>query len=322
MSVSTEPEASSAIICEPLRFPSADGRNTIHAKLWRAEGGARPRGTVQLVHGMEEHIGRYDAFARYLVGEGYAVVGHDHLGHGASCPPEEWGVLDPTHGKEHLLADMHTLRGLAADTLGRGLPTFLFGHSMGSFLTRAYITRHGEGLSGAILCGTGYVSPALSWAGNVLARALCALRGTGHVSGTLNSLGVGAYAKQVDKHDSLAWISYNEHNIQRYRADERCGFPFAAGGYAMLTSLTGEVCRASSARRIPKALPLLYIAGDGDPVGACGKGVQRSAQLARDAGVREVQVKIYAHMRHEILNEVEHMQVYEDVARWLAAHEG
>lgn len=309
------------IVRDPVRFTSGDGSTEIHAFLWHDPENAAPKGIVQIAHGMAEHIARYDDFARFLVTRGYVVAGHDQLAHGASATPETWGVLPAKNGKDILLQDIGTLNDAVVGTIGRGTPVFLFGHSLGSYLVRAYLTRRGGSLAGAVLSGTGHVSPAVSHAGHLLACALCAKSGDGTKSQLLHDMGVGAYAKQIkDAKTDCDWLSYNEENVAAYRADERCGFMFSAGGYAMLTSLTGEVCSPNSAKRIPKALPLLFVSGADDPVGDCGKGVTKACEMARAAGVADVELKLYQHMRHEILNETGHEAVYEDIARWLDAH--
>ena len=309
------------IVRDPIRFTSGDGTTNIHAFLWHDPSCKKPKGIVQVVHGMAEHIARYDKFARFLVSRGYTVCGHDQLAHGASATPDTWGVLPAKNGKDILLQDIGTLSDTVAGSVGRDVPFFMFGHSLGSYLVRAYITRRGGNLAGAVLSGTGHVSPAVSHAGHALARALSAKGGDGTKSQLLHDMGVGAYAKQVkNAKTDCDWLSYDEGNVAAYQSDERCGFMFSAGGYAMLTSLTGEVCSAKSAKRIPKTLPLLFVSGADDPVGSNGKGVKKAYEMARAAGVQDLQLKLYANMRHEILNEAEHETVFEDIAGWLDDH--
>ena len=308
-----------------IEFASHDGTSTIHGFTWIGEGVPRrddgqlaPRGVVQLVHGMAEHITRYDEFARYLAEAGFVVAGHDQIGHGESSAPEKWGCLPAKDGKDILLDDVHALRGIMEAHVVPGTPYVIFGHSLGSFITRAYLARHGEGLAGAVICGTGFVPVATSKAGNALARLICRLRGEDHVSGLLSSMGVGAYAKAIkDAKTELDWLSYRTENVETYMADEACGFPFSAGGYATVTSLTAEVCDLACCTKVPKSLPLLYVAGDGDPVGSMGEGVRQSAELAKQAGSTDVTVKIYDHMRHEILNEDNRGQVMADILAWI-----
>lgn len=307
------------IIREPISFASADRASQIKGWLWLPEG--TPKGIVQLTHGMAEHIGRYDEFARFLAGSGFAVCGHDQVGHGASAPLSKHGCLPAANGADVLISDVDTLRHLMQTRAGIGTPYFLFGHSLGSFIVRSYISRHGTGLAGAIICGTGHVPPATSKAGNTICHLICRLKGEDAVSGLLSSMGVGAYAKAIkDAAGPLDWLSYNRKNIERYEADPLCGFPFSAGGYATVTALTAEVCAPACFERIPHDLPLLFIAGDGDPVGNSGEGVRTAFQMARDAGSVDAYCIIYEHMRHEILNEDERGRVMEDIDTWLEEH--
>ena len=155
------------VTCRDISFPSADGRSTITGHLWLPA--TQARGIVQLVHGMCEHIERYDEFARFLAQHGFAVCGHNHIGHGGSCPdPALYGHMPVEGGLEVLIADVHSMRQLASRELGPGLPYFIFAHSMGSFVTRCYLAQHAAGLSGVVLCGTGNLPRILSKTGSVV----------------------------------------------------------------------------------------------------------------------------------------------------------
>ncbi len=303
------------VVVEETTFPSADGKSTIHAWFWMP-GARQPRAVVQIVHGMSEYVRRYDEFARFLVARGYAVCGDDHIGHGASAPADKHGCMPAKNGNEALIADEHTLRGIAAKKYP-DVPHVFFGHSMGSFITRCYLGRHGQGVAAAIICGTGTVPVATSRAGNALARAVAAVRGEDYRSKLIDSLGAGAYSKAVPGPTGYEWLSHNTDNVQNYLRDEQCGFMFSVGGYVALTALTAEACSKACAASMPHDLPLLYIAGDGDPVGNMGRGVEQAAQLARNAGSTDVTCKIYQSMRHEILNEDRRADVFVDVATWL-----
>ena len=304
---------------ETVHFASTDGSTQIRGVIWWPDDVTHAHGVLQLVHGMAEHIMRYDNFARFLADKGYVVCGHDHIGHGESVRDRsEWGHMPAKGGRDVLVGDVGRMRALVRERVDAALPHFLFGHSMGSFVVRAYISECGQGLSGAIICGTGHIAPAMSASGNALARLISRTRGETYVSKLLGDLSVGAYAKAIDNpRTPLDWLSHNEANVDAYIADAACGFPFSAGGNATLTALTGEVCSPKSCAHIPHDLPLFYIGGDGDPVGSLGKGVRTAAQMARDAGVTDVACTIYEHMRHEILNELDHQRVYDDVLAWM-----
>ncbi|MBQ3106903.1 MAG: lysophospholipase [Eggerthellaceae bacterium] len=308
----------------PIGFKSHDGKTQIKGCVWALatkdrKPGVNPRAIVQLVHGMSEHIERYDDFACYLARKGYVVCGEDHVGHGKSAAsPDDLGCLPVKGGKDVLIEDVHELRKTVAARFSRQTPYVMFGHSMGSFIVRAYVARYGEGLAGAVVCGTGNQSRMLSKAGNFLARRIAAAKGENARSELLHNMGAGAFSKGVDNpRTPLDWLSTDDAVVDSYLADPLCGAMFSVGGYATLTDLTGEVVTPASASAIPKNLPLFYIAGDQDPVGEKGKAVREAANLAYRAGVKNVRLKLYEGMRHEILNEPGKADVYEDVLNWL-----
>ena len=311
------------ITTTPIGFLSHDGKSQIKGLIWQQENmvrarGAKPRGIVQIVHGMVEYVGRYDEFARYLAQRGFVVCGVDHIGHGKSVSgPDELGCL-PVDGKEILIEDVHELRRTIAARYSQQTPYFLFGHSMGSFIVRAYLARYGEGLTGAIVCGTGQQPLIMSKLGNFLARRIAAMKGVDYRSALLDGMGAGSFSKGIkDARTPLDWISVDNAVVDAYLADELCGAMFSAGGYATLTDLTGEVVSLASARRVPVDLPLLYVAGAEDPVGDCGSGVRKAADLMKRAGVKQVDLVLYEGMRHEILNEPDRQRVFAETAAWM-----
>ncbi|MBQ9000461.1 MAG: lysophospholipase [Eggerthellaceae bacterium] len=316
----------SDIITIPLDFTSHDGKTTINAKLWTSAkfgtseqpGDETPKAIVQIVHGMAEYIDRYDDLAEYLVGRGFVVCAEDHIGHGKSVSdPSEYGHMPAHGGKDILIGDVHTLYRMVRE-LFADVPYVLYGHSMGSFITRAYIARYGNDLAAAVLSSTGNVPAHLSKFGRTLARTMAATRGETYRSELIDSMGAGAYGKQIENaRTDLDWLSTDDAVVDAYIADELCGFMFTVGGYATLLDLTAEVVTPECAARVPKTLPILLVAGDGDPVGDMGKGVDAATQLLRDVGIRQVDEIIYPGMRHEIHNEIGHERVYDDVASWI-----
>ncbi len=300
-----------------IAFDSLAAGIKINARLW-ADDQESPKAVAQIVHGMAEHIDRYGEFARYLAQRGFAVCGHDHIGHGGSVDNEEQlGHMPMRGGKDILTGDMDKLRELMTARYP-GLPYFVFGHSMGSFATRCYLARHGTGLAGAIICGTGNQAAALSLAGNALCHAIGAIRGASYRSKLMDNLAAGGFNKAIDNpRSSVDWISHNAQNVEAYLADPRCGFMFSVGAYAALTDMSHEAVTKACVAAYPKDLPLLYVAGEQDPVGDCGKGVRAAAKLAQDAGIGDVTMRLFPSMRHEILNEDGKAQVMADIAAWI-----
>lgn len=311
------------ILKEEISYLSCSKTTQIRACIWHNLECSKPSGIVQLVHGMAEHIDRYDEFARFLVGKGFIVCANDHIGHGKSVNNDgELGHIPIDDGASILVEDVRQLHNIMIQRFENAcnLPYFLFGHSMGSFIVRAYITRYGSTLAGAIICGTGQMPVATSKAGNKLAKLIAKFKGEKTKNKFLDSLGAGSYGKKVKgAKTNLDWLSHNKENVQKYIADAKCGFMFSAGGYAALTSLTKYVASAAAASKIPKNLPLIYIAGEDDPVGDFGKGVRAACKLALDAGVEDVSLQLYEGMRHEILNEKNKQLVFDDVYTWIEA---
>lgn len=320
----TRADVRSAVKTGRIGYRSSDGKTQIRALTWEPEKnpGIAPAGIVQIVHGMSEHVERYDEFARYLVSRGYIVCANDHIGHGESvADPSEWGCLPSVGGKEVLIDDVHELRKTVASRYARQTPYIMFGHSMGSFIVRAYLARFAEGLAAAVICGTGQQPLLLSKFGNLVARRIAASKGDAYKSTFLDGLGAGSFAKKIDNpRTEFDWISTDDAVVDAYIADESCGVMFSAGGYATLTDLTGEVVTAAAAGAVPADLALLFIAGALDPVGDMGKGVERAVEQYRRAGVETVDLKLYEGMRHEILNEPGRAEVYADVADWIDEH--
>ncbi len=310
-----------------LGFLSHDGISQIKGLVWTpdragASRGSTPRGIVQIIHGMAEHIGRYDDFARFLASRGFVVCANDHIGHGKSAASlDALGCLPSEGGADVLIEDVHELRKTVAARYARQTPYIMFGHSMGSFILRAYLARHAEGLSGAIICGTGQQPLVLSKMGHMFARRIAASKGDNYKSTFLDGLGAGSFSKKIENaRTPFDWISTDPKVVDAYIADEMCGVMFSAGGYATLTDLTSEIVTAACAEQVPHDLPVLFIAGALDPVGAFGKGVRAAADQMIRAGVKQVDVTIYEGMRHEILNEPDHRRVYADVATWIEEH--
>lgn len=295
-------------------FPSKDGDTQIHAIEWIPEGEAV--GVLQIVHGMAEHIERYDAFASYIAGQGFYVVGHSHLGHGKSVTTEEnLGYFHSPNGNECVLGDIDTLRRKTAERFPN-VPYFILGHSMGSFLVRQYIGLYGEGLSGAIVMGTGDQPKIAVVAGKMICKLFAAFKGWKYRSNIVNALIIGSYERKFGK----AWLSKNQDNVMQYEKDPLCGFIFTLNAFYHMLDGIGKVNIAEKAGKMPKTLPVFFVAGSEDPVGACGAGVKRVYKRYVEMGVKQVKLKLYEGDRHEILNELDRENVYQDIWEWIDAN--
>lgn len=304
---------------EDFSFSSSDGIHDIHTHLWAPEGA--PRAVVQIVHGVAEHIGRYDAFARFLAENGIAAAGTDHLGHGKTIRDEsEMGWFAEDDGWAKIVRDEHTLRGILRERWP-DTPLVLLGHSMGSFMARSYIGEYPDDLDLCILSGTGHTPGIVCAAGKVMAKSEIKKHGSKYRSPKLQDLAFGGYLKGIeDPIGANDWICRDEAVIRAYDADPLSGFPGTAGlMYDMMTGLS-LIGSSSHIAKMKKDLPVLFIAGEADPVGGWGKTVRQVESRFRAAGMRDVTAVYYPGMRHEVLNEIGKEQVWQDVLGWITKH--
>ncbi len=277
--------------------------------------------TLLIVHGMAEHSGRYSEFAQFLADKGIAVATYDQLGHGKTVKSaSEFGFFGEEHPVQSLLKDMI----LMADILkGRHpeVPHFVMGHSMGSFIVRTVMKHHAHNFAGAILMGTADVNPlakVLLPVNTLLAKV--APKTTNMLlaktmNKTLNS--------KLDKHISsskFAWLSEDQANIDAYEADPLTGFDFTNNGFMTLFTLMQSGLNKGWATTINKDFPMLFVSGKNDPVGDMGKGVQKVVGRLNAQKFVDVSMKLYPHMRHEPLHELEKQVVYQDILGWMDDH--
>lgn len=307
---------------ESFHFLSADGKTQINGVRWLPEG--EPRYIVQLNHGMQEFIDRYSDFAEFLASHGILVVGHDHLGHGDSVTSrEEWGYFTKDNPSGVLVEDMHAVR-VQTQKQRPDLPYFMLGHSMGSYLLRKYLALHGEGLAGAVIVGTGYVSPATAGMGKALCAFLALFRGWRYRSATVASMAMGGGAYRLfdstGKEPERSWLTRDTAIVERYYQEPRCTFRFTLSGYKGLMEAVGYSCKPRNTALIPKDLPLLVTSGEQDPVGDLGEGVKKVDAMLRETGHTDVTLKLWPDCRHEILNELNRDEVYACILDWLDRH--
>ncbi len=298
-------------------YPSSNGEHPIFATVWTPGDTGSIRAVLQVAHGMAEHADRYDDFARYLAAQGFVVFANDHAGHGRSLNADgDFGYFGKENGRYHIVADMYQLTQAAKQQFP-DKPYFLLGHSMGSFLSRLYVTRYGSELHGAIFMGTGGENPMVDIAIAISKHGM-RLRGEKTPGRTIDKLTFGGYNKGIKHAKSpFDWLSANAANVQSFLSDKLSGFTFTYSAFYQLFSLVKEVTTADWAKKVAVDLPVLFIAGKEDPVGNYGKGVEQSYRLLAEQGVKDLTLQLYEGMRHEVLNEKNNLQVYEFVKMWM-----
>ena len=301
---------------QDLYFQSSTGRTSIHALKCVPDG--KPRAVVQIAHGIAEHIDRYRPFMEFLADNGFVAAGNDHLGHGKSIRvPEEQGFFAEKDGWWRVVDDMDKLHDIMSNEYPE-LPYVLFGHSMGSFLTRTYLIKHPDKYDGVILSGTGHQSPALVLGGNVAASVMAKLNGAMGDGTKLDSLAFGSYLSKIENpRTKFDWLSRDAEQVDKYIADPLCGFVGKIGLYRDMMQGIKFITDKKNIAQMNKEKPVYFMSGDGDPVGDYGKGVERAYKAFCDAGLHDVFMRLYPGGRHEMLNETNKEQVYQDILNWL-----
>lgn len=298
-----------------FELTAADGL-VLHAYLW--EPVTSPRAIVQIAHGMAEHAMRYRELAEFLASKGYLVFASDHRGHGKSVRPgEEPGHMAEEDAWTKAVDDLHRLnRHMAGEY--PGLPIVLLGHSMGSFLSQNLAFSHPEDLCALVLSASNGKPPPIAQAGRLVARMERMRLGKRGRSALLNKLSFEDFnSKFRPNRTPFDWISRDEKVVDDYVADPLCGFMVTVQTWVDMLDALPTLTAPENLAKLRKELPVYCVAGDQDPVGLMGKGVERLVESYRAAGLRNVELRLYPGGRHEILLETNRREVMSELAAWL-----
>ena len=284
------------------------GKVCLH--IWEPEG--EVRALYQICHGMAEYVMRYDEFAKKLNAEGYLVFGIDHPGHGESEGIR--GHFADKDGWKYLVeCNVHAARVIKERYPDKKLT--LMGHSMGSFIARTIAGYYSDTADEYVFMGTAGPNPILG-VGKALANFLTpfARRKTNMF---LAGLSTGPYAKAEKTYKTpLDWLNTKDDEVQKYIADDGCGFAFTTAGYRDLMTGLSMIDVKKWAPKLDKSKRYLLVAGEKDPVGDMGEGVKKVYDAMTAAGI-DAKMKLYAGCRHEILNDTCKEEVTSDILTWL-----
>ena len=277
------------------------------------------KGVIEIIHGMAEHRKRYEEFASFLASNGYVTVIYDQRGHGETC-----GAVD----KQGYMSDIDNFNSMVLDAnlvnaeikkLYPDKKFILFGHSMGSFITQRYMEMFPDTIDLAILSGTNYTKSLLYKLGAVIAKGEVKKHGRKYISKKLINLSFGSYNKAFKPNRTeYDWLSVNEANVDKYIADPYCGADFSASYFMDLIINFNAIAKDYS--KTPKNLPVYLFSGSKDPVGNNGKGVKKLYNQYQKLHLEDVSMKLYDNKRHEMLNEENKEEVYNDVLNWINKH--
>ena len=302
---------------EELTYKSRDRQTMLHAIRWIPEG--EPVAILQIIHGMQEYVDRYDEFANYLAERGILVIGNDHLGHGGSVGENGTkGFFCKEDPATVLVRDAHRLKKMTQEDYP-GIPCFILGHSFGSFVAREYITRYGTGIKGAIIQGTAFMPTGTVKSLSGLVSFLQFILGEKTRSTMVNNMAFKGYLKRIpNPRTKFDWLSHNEESVDKYIADPFCNFVFTLNGFKTMAELLKRVQDVEKMEDIPKNLPILITGGKEDPVGSYGDALKRLYTIyTNELHIENVELKLYDGMRHELQQEIGRETVFEDQYNWL-----
>ncbi|MGV2449231.1 UNVERIFIED_CONTAM: alpha/beta fold hydrolase [Ralstonia mannitolilytica] len=278
---------------------------------------ASVKATLLIVHGMQEHSGRYAEIAEYFAAHGIAVLTYDHLGHGKSVKEKkDIGFFQLEKPDERLIADAEMMADHLAEQYP-DVPHFILGHSMGSFITRCLLQKASSKFSGAIITGTGGPLPGIDVLRAYLSLATAiAPRHRTFLNSVFTSVNNKHFKKDKDFGDT-SWLSINPENRKAFEQDELCGIPFTHNAFYTLFTVYKKATARNWASSISKSFPFLFVSGQNDPIGDFGKGVMHTVDNLKTDGFENVDVKMYPEMRHEILNESIREEVLTEIYKWI-----
>ncbi len=299
--------------------PSSDGIHTLAGVVYLPE--TPPKGFFHIVHGMTEHIGRYDQIMVDMAQAGYICCGYDNLGHGNTAANEsELGYIAKQKGYDFLARDVKLFSDAVIrehSTAEKPLPYYLLGHSMGSFITRYAVSKYVKPEK-YIIMGTGGKNPAAG-AGIALVSVIKLFYGEKHISPLVDKIAFGGYNKRFGggtAEDPSPWLTRDKWEREKYYADRFCTFKFTVSAMGDLIRLIKLTNSKKWYEAMPKKMPVLLVSGSLDPVGGYGKGVTEVYEGLKKHGVPAKHI-LYPDARHEILNDITYDQVKRDITEFL-----
>lgn len=299
-----------------IRYVEMSDGHEIYTVLYKPEN--PPIGHVHILHGMAEHIGRYEEFALYLVAKGFLVTGHDHRGHGQTGEKyNQLGFFADKNGFELVTEDVREVLQAVREDIDCPKP-ILFAHSMGSFIGRRYIQKYGHSVSKIVLSGTGGPNSLSEKAGKWLATGLSAIQGKQSENPLLYKLAFGKFNNSFKNvKTDYDWLSSDDDEVQKFNDDPLCGFPTSNQFFVDLIDGLNIIHNRNEIAHIPKDLPILLISGSLDPVGDNSKAVWKVSEQYKKAGLSDITVVILEDKRHEVLHEIGKKETFNLIFKWM-----
>lgn len=279
-----------------------------------------PKAIVLIAHGMAEYALRYQPIAEALCNEGFIVCAYDQRGHGNAVNNTAALGITPPNWFNQQVNDIDVLVNHLRNTLPN-TKIFLLGHSMGSFLSQRYFQLYGRHIDGLILSASNGKKDPLMGLGIMIAWLQKSIMGSSYKSRLINTLSFGQFNKQFKPNRTKAdWLSRDEKEVDKYIADEQCGFVCSASFYYYFFKGISDGFKKENIANAVKDKPIYIFSGSCDPVGLNGKGVRQLMANWQQAGIQNIRFQLYPGGRHEMLNEINRSEVIENLVQFLHEH--
>ena len=297
---------------QEFNYLSSNGNTLIHCVKWVPE---NPIGVIQIVHGITEHIDRYEEFANYMVNQGYIVIGNDHLGHGKSIITDKPKMFIGELGSwNYLVKDINTLYEIITEEYK--LPIYLIGFSLGSFVSRHYLIDYNPIYQKAILVGTGIQPNVVLNILKLIVKGEVKKIGVENTSKFIRELSFGTYNKQIkDAKTDYDWLTSSEEEINKYINDPLVGKDTTGSLFYELLDGMVYTSKLSNIKKM-KELPILLLSGLDDPVGSKGDGVKKLENIYKKNNI-DVSLKLYEGKRHDLFHETNRLEVFNDILTYI-----
>jgi alpha-beta hydrolase superfamily lysophospholipase len=303
---------------ETTFFLKTSDEKKLFIRKWIPPSNKKQVAVVQVIHGMAEHSGRYQNFAAAMNEQGIIVYANDQRGHGLTEDMAlNRGHFADDRGWDLVIQDQSLITAHIKSEYPN-LPVILLGHSLGSFLARSYIQQYGNDITGVIISGTGRNPGIQGKLAKLIINAVISIRGKRYRSPMVNGLIFSKYNQNFKPNRTpYDWISRDQNEVNKYVEDELCGYICTIGFLRDMVEGIFKLHRKENIRKIPHNLPIYIFSGDKDPLGVSGKAVIEAAEQYKEIGIKNVMYKLYEDGRHEMLNEINRDEVYQDIIKWI-----
>lgn len=287
-------------------FLTADDGHEIPVRIWRPN---TVDNILVIAHGMAEYCERYAPMADWLTEANIAVVALNHRGHGMDCEFEDMGYFADHFGWQKVVNDLHQCIEFAKKELPTA-PITLFGHSMGSFISQSYFAQHSDQLAQLILGSTTRANRPKLYGSLFILSFIKFFKGKRATSKLVDYLSFGQFNRKFKPNRTDSdWINRDDNQVDEYIADPFCGFSCSLLFWQDF--ITGIL--SIDHKLWPDDKPIHFLSGSDDSVGELGKGVGKLVEQVKAANKKVGTFKLYPQARHELVNEVNALEVWQDI---------